>query len=242
MDIETGLKNLGLKKSEIAVYLYLLRAGASTPPMIAKGTGIARTNCYRVLTALHEKELIQTQPLRKRRAYFVRDPESLVSGLERKTEFARQIVPELRDFYTTQKNKPKIRFFSGWEEVKEVFRLTLEAKKLFALGSTETLAKIDRKFMEWHWNEMQKRKIIFDDILTADAKGKTAEEIKSIRGALQTVRFLPEQFGDQPMDIFIWDDNIAFMALSEPIFATLITDAPLVKAIKIMHRALWEKL
>ena len=242
MDIENGLKNLGLKKSEITVYLYLLRAGASTPPMIAKGTGIARTNCYRVLNALREKELIQIQPLRKRKAYFVRDPNSIISGLERKTELAKQIVPELRDFYTTQKNKPKIRFFSGWEEVKEVFILALEAKKILTLGSTETVAKIDKKFLDWYPRELEKRKIIFDEISMFSAKDKTAQEIKKIRGALLTIKFLPEEFGDQPMDIFIWDDNIAFMALSEPIFATLITDAPLVKAIKIMHRALWEKL
>ena len=242
MDIENGLKNLGLKKSEIAVYLHLLAAGASTPPQIAKGTGIARTNCYRVLSSLQEKELVQIQPLRKRKAYFVRDPASIIFGLERKTDFARQIVPELRSFYTSQKNKPKIRFFSGWEEVKEVFRLTLEAEKLFAIGSTETLAKIDKQFLGWYWHQMQKRKIIFDDILTADAKDKTAQEIKAIRGTLQTVKFLPEQFGDQPMDIFIWNDNIAFMALSEPIFATLITDKALVLAIKVMFGALWEKL
>jgi sugar-specific transcriptional regulator TrmB len=242
MDIHEKLANIGLHKSETKVYLYLLEYGLSTPPQIAKGTGIARTHCYHILQMLDEKALIQTQQNRKRKNYIARDPESLISTFEKRQEMVKQVVPELRDLFTTQKNKPKIRFFSGWEEVKEVFRLTLEAEKIFALGSTEALAKIDPKFFDWYPQELDKRKIIFDDILTADAKGKTAEEITKIRGALHTIKFLPEQFGDQPMDIFIWDDNIAFMALSEPIFATLMTDASLVKAIKVMHRALWEKL
>lgn len=242
MSIEEKLQGIGLHKSEIKVYLYLLEHGLSTPPQIGRGTGIARTHCYHILKMLDEKGLIQTQQNRKRKNYIAHDPGSLIGTFERRQEMVKQVVPELRDLFTAPKNKPKIRFFQGWEEVKELFRLTLDAEKLLAIGSTESIAKIDKRFFEWYPQELDKRKIIFDDILMASAKDKTAPIIKAIRGALHTFKFLPEEFGDQPMDIFIWRDNIAFIALGDPIFGTLITDAALVKVIKIMFKALWEKL
>jgi len=61
MKLEEGLKNIGLKGSEIKVYLYLLENGVSTPPQIAKGTRIARTNTYHILRGLSEKGLIERQ-------------------------------------------------------------------------------------------------------------------------------------------------------------------------------------
>src|SRR5688500_528889 len=113
MDTNAELKQLGLHKSEIRVYLYLLEAGVSTPPQIAKGTSIARTNCYHILKELEDKGLIQQQASGKRKAYLARDPESIVAALEKKREAASRVVPELRELYTAQKNKPKIRFFKG---------------------------------------------------------------------------------------------------------------------------------
>ncbi len=242
MNVEEKLKSIGLHKSEIKVYLHLLERGVSTPPQIAKGTGIARPHCYHILKMLDEKGLIQTQENRKRKNYIARDPDSLIVAGEKRQEMLKQLVPELRDFYTTQKNKPNIRFFSGWEEVKELFLMVLGAKKLYALGSSEKVSSIDRKFWEYLVGEIKNRKIVFDDILMASAKEKTAREIKTLQGALYTVKFLPEKFGDRPMDLFIWDNNIAFMALNEPIFGTLITDEALASVIKLMFSAVWEKL
>ena len=242
MSIEEKLQNIGLHKSEIAVYLYLLERGVSSPPQIAKGTGIARTHCYHILSLLDEKGLIQTQQNRKRKNYVARDPESLITTFEKRQEMVKSVVPELRDLFTAQKNKPKIRFFSGWNEVKELYLLTLQTEKLYAIGSTEAIAKIDKKFLESYWRGLAKNKIIFDSVLMSSAKQKTAEELKTFKGAIRIDKFLPEQFGDQPMDMFIWNDNIAMITLSEPIFGTLITDAALVRVLKIMFGALWEKL
>ena len=50
MDIADDLQQLDLTKSEVAVYLSLLESGLSIPPQIATATGIARTNCYNILT------------------------------------------------------------------------------------------------------------------------------------------------------------------------------------------------
>lgn len=44
MDFSEELKKLGLSKPEIAIYLYLLEQGLSSPPEIIRGTKILRAN------------------------------------------------------------------------------------------------------------------------------------------------------------------------------------------------------
>ena len=242
MELNNELKHLGLHNSEIRVYLYLLENGLSTPPQVAKGTGIARTNCYHVLRELEEKQLIQTQASGKRKAYLARDPESLVAGIDKKREAAERALPELRELYTAQKNKPKIRFFSGWEEVQEIYRQSLSAEKIYAFGSTESLAATDKNFFEKYVKELAKKKIIFDDILLASAQHHTAEQMKTIRGALHTIKFLPPRYKDVPTDILIWGDNIALITFDKPIFGTIITNPALAQTFKTLLGVIWEEL
>lgn len=239
MDAETELKNLGLHKSEIRVYLYLLENGLATPPQIAKGTGIARTNCYHVLRELEEKQLIQAQASGKRKAYLARDPESIVVALERKREAATRVVPELRQLYTTQKNKPKIRFFTGLEEVQEIYRQSLTAEKIYGIGSTEHLEAADKKFFDWYVRELNERKIIFDDLLHSSAEQGTAQQMKT---ALHAIKLLPPRYKDVPTDILMWGDTIALITLEKPIFGTIITNPALARTFKAIFGILWEKL
>lgn len=240
--LEADLKQFGLNKSEAKIYLYLLGSGLSTPPQIAKGTGIARTNCYNILSSLREQGLIEAQANNKRKAYLARDPESIVSGLERRRKAAERLVPELRALYSSEKNKPKIRYFDGWEEVKEIFRETLSADVILALGSTEKVDSVDEKFLAWYTQALDERKIIFRDILTAASEERTAKQISAIRGALHTIKFLPAKAGDLPTDLFVWNDNIGILTLEEPIFGAIITSVPLSQTLRIILELLYEKL
>ncbi len=85
MHISKELKKIGLTRSEIDIYIYLLGQGLSSPPAIAKATGIARTNCYNVLQRLKEKALIREQEKGKRKAYIPLDPEALLLSLDEKS-------------------------------------------------------------------------------------------------------------------------------------------------------------
>jgi sugar-specific transcriptional regulator TrmB len=68
------LREVGLKQNEAEIYLFLLQNGVSTPPQIAKGTAIARTNCYNILKSLEEKDVIELIQKGKREAFLARDP------------------------------------------------------------------------------------------------------------------------------------------------------------------------
>ncbi|HBU27778.1 TPA: hypothetical protein DEB00_01530, partial [Candidatus Uhrbacteria bacterium] len=146
MNIQNELKQLDLTKTEILLYLYLLESGLSTPPQIAKGTGIARTNTYNVLQSLIGMGLIEEHLEGHKRAYIARDPQALLDTLNRKKEALTRVLPDLRALHVTQKNKPKIRFNDGWESVKEIYRQSTVEKELFAIGSTKRLVELDETF------------------------------------------------------------------------------------------------
>ncbi|MBI3335491.1 MAG: hypothetical protein HY001_03255 [Candidatus Portnoybacteria bacterium] len=242
MNINQQLKQIGLTNSGIAVYLYLLENGLSTPPQIASGTSIARTNCYHILQSLKEKGLIAEQKRGKRKIYLARDPQALLLSLEQKREAVEQLLPDLRAFYTTQKNKPKIRFYEGLEEVKEIYWQSLEAEEIRALGSTKSLAQLDPKFFTRYQKEIARRGIVLSDILTHASGEKIMEETRSILKGLYDVELLPPKYKDIPTDMILWGDNVALITLQEPIFGTVLTSPLLAQTFRAIFNVMWEKL
>ncbi|MBI2482856.1 hypothetical protein HYV74_01600 [Candidatus Uhrbacteria bacterium] len=243
MDFPPPLKELGLPASEIAVYLYLLEQGLSTPPQIAKGTGIARTHCYGILRSLQEAKLIEEQRNGKRKAYLASDPEALLRSLDRKRETIARILPDLRGRYMTQKNKPKIQFYDGPEQVQEIYLQTLTAKEVYAIGSTAHLEQLYPKFFPRYVELVRERGILFRDILThASQEYGAADAMRNAVKGMYDFRVLPKEYGDPPTDLLIWNDSIALIVTTNPIFGTVLTSAPLAAAMKMMFTVLRQGL
>jgi len=243
MTIQEQLKHSGLRDNEIAVYLYLLSQGLSTPPRIAQGTRIARPNCYKVLEALKEKGLINEQQKGKRKAYIANDPSALIHAMQIRTEAMSQLLPDLRALYIAQKNKPSIRFFDGAEQVKEIFYEILEAKEVFGVASTKKLyAALSPQFFKTYIKQMREKNIFLRDILTTDSVPTSAPTPIGILKNLYEYRVLSEKMGDIPVDILIWNNKVAFLSVEAPVFGTLIENAAIAQMMKIMFELSWQQL
>ena len=88
---EELLAEIGLSKSEIAVYFALLNLGSSTTGPIIKKAGIASGKAYLVLDKLAKKGLV-TYILKSARKYYnAKDPALLLEYLkEKKAELERK--------------------------------------------------------------------------------------------------------------------------------------------------------
>jgi len=193
------------------------------------------------LNSLKEKDVIDEQLKAKRKAYIARTPESLKLRLERKLESVGRLLPDLEAIYTTQKNKPSFRFYDGWQEVKSIYDLSLEGKKIYALGSAERLITLDRDFFEKYIKNVKKQSIVFQDLLTADSV-KSADLIKNVENNDYNLKFLSNEYSENITDMLIWDDNIALISLEEPIFGTVITSKPLAGTLKTILQFIWNKI
>ncbi len=238
MDINDHLKEFGLKPTEIKVYLYLLENGVSSPAQIAKGTGVLRTNAYHVLRELLENGLIEEQSgSANRKTYIASDPSSLVRALESRRETIERILPDLRSLYTTEKNKPRIKFYSGLKQIQEIYTSALEAKELYALGSTDALYKLMPDFMEAWTAEIKRRTIAVRDIVS-----HTSKNIALNAGANYQAATLPPESAGLVTDLLLWNNNLALITLAEPFFGTVISDPHTARTFRLVLKILHSKL
>jgi len=245
-ELKEQLKKFGLHKSESAIYLYLLEQGIATPPQIAKATGIARTNTYNTLQNLKAKGLVKEQLKGKRKAYVVQDPKALVRNIESKKEAIEKVLPDLRALYKTQKNKPTILFFEGFEEVKQIFRMSYQQnqeKKIYGLASLSHLVKLkgSEKFFKFWRAQLKKRKIHIYDIVTSESSQLIQVSKKELKVLMESF-VLANKYQDLPTDILVWDDYVALIVTSEPVFGTLLHSPPMAATFKIMHHIIRESL
>lgn len=237
-----SLQALGLTKTETTIYLFLLENGVSTPAQIAKGTGILRTNGYHILQSLEAQGLIEPQAKSKRRSYLARDPQALFQTIDAKREAISRILPDLRGLYTTQKNKPKIQFYDGREQVKEVYLRSLEAKEIYATGSIKSLDKAFGPFFCQYVKEVKRRNIVVHDLPTHASREEAGPFSQSILKGLYDFKYLPAKHEDVPTDLMVWDDCIAHITLQDPVFATVITNPLLAKTMRTLLQIIHERL
>jgi len=241
--INDRLRQLGLLENEIKVYLYLLEQGLSSPPQIARGTKISRPNLYGLLQSLKEKSLVTEQKHGQRKTYLAADPSILVHTLESRTEAMKQVLPDLRALFASQKNKPQIKFFEGAEQVKEIFYEMLEAKSVLGVSSTKKLYDtFGWDFFKTYIPKMRERGIFLKDILTQDSINTSARVPISVLKSMYETRLLPKNIDSIPVDVLIWDDKVALISVEQPVFGTLIKNTAIAEIMKIMFDLSWKQL
>jgi len=243
MELHTALKKLGLHASEIAVYLYLLEHGPSTVIRIGKGTGILRTNCYGVLAKLAERELVEPASAHQPRTYTAMNPASLLRSVERSKQTIDAILPDLLNLYNDQANKPIIKFYEGKVHVKEIFYQMIGTRELVAFASTETLHALYPDFFTGKWQkEFREEGGTLRDILTIEGKNAAAQNMKSAMGDAYEYRLIPKDHRPLATDLLVWDDNVALLALAEPIFGTVINNKQMAETFRLMFELIWVSL
>jgi len=151
MDYRDQLINLGLDNLEAKAYLGLLEMDSGTILGLTHKTGIKRSNMYNIMDSLVQKKLVILTNKNGKRRYYAEDPKKIRSLLseEEKNLSARkqkllEIIPELSSIYSANVKKPKIRFYEGREEIKQVFEEILmipKGSEVIGYTSSEEIAE-----------------------------------------------------------------------------------------------------
>ncbi len=242
MNYVEELKDFGLHDAEARVYLFLLEEGRSTVLRVSHRTGIARTNCYHILERLKTRGLVREIKSGKKKTYVPNDPEALLREHLTKGEHLKRIVPNLRDIYTTQKHKPRIQFYDGWEQVKQIYVRVLGANEVYALGSVNKLIEIDDRFFKAYAKKLKARGVVFHDIVSKKTHDYVLEEFGGVLKGLHSTKTLPVAYEDIPTDILVWSDCVAINILDDPVFGTVITHPLLARTFRTILRVLEDEL
>ncbi len=148
------LKNLGLNDKEARVYLAALELGEASVQEIAQKSGVKRVTAHVAIEKLKIEGLLYEEKKGKRRRIIAEMPEKLIEILLNKknkievqmAEF-RKLLPELDSIYNYSEIKPKIRFFSDLDGLKQIYQDTLAVgEEILAFTAYH---KADKKLAEW---------------------------------------------------------------------------------------------
>ena len=164
--------------------------------------------------------------------------------MEKRHETIERILPDLRAFHAAQKNKPKITFYDGLEQIQEIYWQSLETKNkiLHAIGSTKHMSEVMPEFYTKFFEEIHKREIVLHDLLTPASGKEGLPQAQAILKGMYTFQILPEKYKNIPTDILIWDDNIALITFQQPIFGTVLNNKLLAETFRIIFQVMWDGL
>ncbi len=156
MDKLDLLGNLGLSEKEAKTYLAILELGSSTVKPIADRAGIKRTSIYNFIDRLVEQGLV-TRTLRKgRTCYQGQSPSRLIEISKERLEACEDALPEFMGLFNLSGKKPRMHFFEGPEQMKNIVREEPKCKKevlyiwpgtdiMEMIGGVRFMTEIDRQ-------------------------------------------------------------------------------------------------
>lgn len=109
----------GFSENEAKVYLAALELGESSVERIAKKARQNRTTVYHIIALLRNRGLMSVVRHGKKMVYVAEDPKKIKTGFEDKIRSLDALLPELRSIANAIDHKPRVRFFEGFDGLRE---------------------------------------------------------------------------------------------------------------------------
>lgn len=245
---EDILTEIGLTKSEIHVYLALLKLGSTTTGPIIKNAGIASGKAYLILDKLLKKGLVTYSIKAGTKHYQAKDPERLLeylqekeAALRKKEEQLKSIIPLLKQEYKERTYKPLAEVFEGVKGFKTFYEWTLkelqEGECIDVMGAPR---EANEKFQAYllNWNKRRiKQGIRMRIIYNHDCKdfGEEREKME-----LTEVRYMNPNL-ETPAWIDIFKESVATINVHGTPLCFLIRNREAATTYKNYFEFLWKE-
>ncbi|MFH0853367.1 MAG: helix-turn-helix domain-containing protein [bacterium] len=244
--IEAILKKIGLDDKQIAVYLSLLRLGASPVRKIALDAKINRGTTYDVLKGLMAEGLVSYFHQDKHKHFVCEDPSRLEKVItEKQSELVTTKnelasgLPELRSMYDRGGDKPVVKYYEGNRGIKTILESVIETvavlpKKEYAVYSSSTI----KDYLYRAYPKFSEDRIARGVRVRAIAIGKGGE----LRG-LDQRRWLTKDEGS-PTYSLIYGERVAMISVNKnktPL-GVIIEDESIANTHLFIFNRLWETL
>lgn len=139
-EIDRKLAELGLNKSDIKVYLSLLKSGSVSVRNVSRETNIARTNCYHLLKNLLTLGLVEEEFVDGKKYYSAKTPESILEIVNKKKDSIESLIPILKSIAGEDDGFPQRR--DGYDEVANILSHASSRGDVVFYGSVHTYGKM----------------------------------------------------------------------------------------------------
>ncbi|MEI6478271.1 MAG: helix-turn-helix domain-containing protein [bacterium] len=243
MDKESLLSEIGLSDKETKTYLAILELGSSTIKPIALRSGIKRTSIYNFIDRLVELGLITQTVVRGRTHYQALPPSHLADLQRERLHRVESILPELTSLFNLNSSKPRMHYYEGPEQMKNIVREELSCTKeaLYIWPSAESTEMIGgKRFMTDIDKQRIERGVRIRTIRMHDQTEHLFETSAHGTALLREVRFAPEN-ENYKMGMGIYDTgNVSFFSSKEEGFGILIESKELSAMLRSLFELLWQ--
>jgi len=247
LEIKSYLKNLELSKKEIKTYLACLELGESHIVPISQKVGIPRTTLVYILDGLKERGLIEIVPKRGRRLYLPLPPRTLVTlykqrrdKMDEQLDSLQSALPELNRLYSLTPFQPKVRFFQGQDELRQLYEEMLQApvNEIVYIGDVQEI----EMSLGANYLKTWVRRRSDAQIKTRGIRIRSGEvddpAYTQTREYNRNLRYAPEGFAS-PSNILIYADTVVVMTTAKESLGLAITSRDYATTMKAFFTEVW---
>jgi HTH-type transcriptional regulator, sugar sensing transcriptional regulator len=243
MELVQIFEDLGLNAKEGRTYLAILQLGRSSIGAISDQAGVKRTSIYNFIDKLLQLVIVSKTVIKGRSYYEANHPEKLLALQKERTKRLEGSLPELSGLFNLVGTKPRISYFEGPAQVKNIVREEPNCKRealyiwpgkpiLEMIGGAEFMASIDRARIA---RGVRIRTIRFP---RTDVPYKTSAHGEKF---LRELRFAPPSIS-MTMGLGIYDSGkVGFFSSAKEGFGILIESQELMSMMRQLYSCLWER-
>jgi len=212
-EVNSLLGSFGLEKSEIDIYLLLLKKGILSATEISKFTKIPKTSVYRFLEQLSSKKLVNEIIEESRRLFEASSAENLKYKIieeEEKVKSLSENFPKILDILSLETKedvaRSKIKYYSGIDGLKQITWNSSKAKdmlRIFEIESMSTFLNFD--FCEVTRREFVKNKV-FTRELSNEAKIPGWTNVKEMVKSFWEIRYVDPKELKMEFEMIVYND------------------------------------
>lgn len=242
------LKRLGLSENEARVYMAMLELGSSVVVEISRKAQINRPTTYVQIESLKEKGLVSTQVKGKKQYFIAESPDKLellidneLKTVEDKKSELNNFLPELLNLFNTSGQRPHVKFFEGKEGVLALQKefLKTDHTPIYGITSLDNVFEIFPEFENTYIKKRVQKKIPSKTIYTS-RKGPVLKE--SDESSLRESKYIEPDKLPLGVDITIFKDKVAIIALKGKISGTLIEHKEVADSFRAIFELVWSKI
>lgn len=239
---EEILQEAGLTNSEAKIYILLVKNSPCPPPRLADMADESRTNTYKLLDSLEEKNLVTRDDTQKKLRYWANNPSNLLDTLKKKraeVETAEKrfqgALPTILSEYLTYSDQPLVRYFNGRDEIRKIYDDQLSTGEAITfIHSAELVRSFGIKDIHLIRNQFPARNIhrhvFYPDIEYPFADDEEKLPVDESDKIMQTSRtWLHEGDYTAPVEWSVYSNKLSVVSLGTE-FAGMIIESPQIAA------------
>jgi HTH-type transcriptional regulator, sugar sensing transcriptional regulator len=239
MELYEVLENLGLSEKESRVYMALLQMGSGSVPAISVKAGTKRPTTYLILEELRMKGLVTLLPKKTKAIYIAQSPRILWQELKDKEEIASEKMPELMAIFNAQKEKPKVTYYQGEENVAGLWDEIFKEKEIIFYGSIGQITPGIHKQVAKYLDVVKKEKLNVREILHFDKQ--SIDFAKNNATENHQFKIAPQNYS-LPADNVIFGNKVAIINYKESPVAVVIENGQVALTYRSMFEMAWNSI